>query len=158
MGYGFEAMSGRILSAAIDVHRVLGPGFLESVYENALVVAFHHRGIRIERQRDVHISFEGEDVGTHRLDLLVEDLIVVEIKAIKALQDIHFAQLKSYLKATGLRVGLLLNFNAPMLIAKRVMLFVVSPFRVFVIALLRRRTRRTGCASDAHYATRKSRP
>ena len=122
MGHEFEALSGRILEAAVEVHRALGPGFLESVYENALVVAFNHRGIRFERQHEVRVLFEGQEVGLHRLDLLVEGQIVVEIKAIKALEDIHFAQLKSYLKATHLHTGLLLNFNAPILIVKRFVL------------------------------------
>jgi len=122
LGHEFEAFSGRILEAAIEVHRALGPGFLESVYENALAIAFSHRGIRFERQREVHVWFEGQEVGLHRLDLLIEDQIVVELKAVRALEDIHFAQLKSYLKATHLHTGLLLNFNAPTLVVKRVVL------------------------------------
>jgi GxxExxY protein len=120
MGHEFEALSGQILEAAVAVHRALGPGFLESIYENALVVAFRHRGIRCDRQREVRVSFEGQEVGLHRLDLLIEQQIVVEIKAVKALEEIHFAQLKSYLKATQLHTGLLLNFNAPILVVNRV--------------------------------------
>ena len=103
--------SGDILAAAVDVHTELGPGFLESIYENALHVAPRHNGIVYETQKDITIFFRGEKVGTHRLDLVAERQIVVEIKAIKALEDIHFAQLKSYLKATKLHVGLLINFN-----------------------------------------------
>jgi GxxExxY protein len=122
MGYEFEGSSGRILGAAVDVHRALGPGFLESIYQNALVVALTHRGIRFEQQCEVDVWFEGQKVGVHRLDLLVDRQIVVEIKAVKALEDIHYAQLRSYLKATDLHVGLLLNFNAPTLVAKRVVL------------------------------------
>lgn len=122
MRHEFEALSGQILEVAVDVHRILGPGFLESIYENALVVAFNRRGIRCERQYEVRVWFEEQEVGVHRLDLLVDRQIVVEIKAVKALDDVHFAQLRSYLKATGLHVGLLLNFNAPILVAKRVVL------------------------------------
>jgi GxxExxY protein len=85
-------------------------------------VALRHRGIPFECQKDIHIVFEDVDVGLHRLDLLVEGQIIVELKAIKALEDIHFAQLKSYLKATGLHVGLLLNFYATTLTIKRVVL------------------------------------
>jgi GxxExxY protein len=73
-------------------------------------------------QIPVRISFEGVEVGVHVLDLVVDNQIVVELKAVKALEEIHFAQLRSYLKATGLRVGLLLNFNAPTLVVKRVVL------------------------------------
>jgi len=85
-------------------------------------VALRHRGIPFDRQRDVLIQFEGEDVGLHRLDLVVGGAIIVELKAVKVLEDIHFAQLRSYLKATRLHVGLLLNFNAPTLVSKRVVL------------------------------------
>jgi GxxExxY protein len=120
MGHDFEALSSQILEAAISVHKQLGPGFLESIYESAMKVALRHRGITYEAQKEVTIFFEDEEVGEHRLDLLVGSEIVVELKAIKALEDIHFAQVVSYLKATGRRVGLLLNFNSPTLVIKRV--------------------------------------
>jgi len=122
MGHDFEPLSSRIIEAAIAVHRELGPGFLESVYEQALRVALGHRQIPYESQKEVQVFFEGEEVGSHRLDLLVGGEIVVEIKAVKALEDVHFAQAKSYLKATRLSVGLLLNFNAPTLVVKRIVL------------------------------------
>jgi GxxExxY protein len=85
-------------------------------------VALDHRGIAYENQKAVRITFEGVEVGVHFLDLLTGGEIVIELKAIKALEDVHFAQVRSYLKATGHRVGLLLNFNAPTLVVKRVML------------------------------------
>jgi len=122
VAHDFEPLSGRIIEAAIHVHKQLGPGFLESIYESALKVALRHRGIVYEAQKEVTVLFEGEEVGVHRLDLLVGGQIVVELKAIKALQDVHFAQVKSYLKATGLHVGLLMNFHAPTLVVKRVVL------------------------------------
>lgn len=122
MAHQFDELSGRVIEAAIAVHRELGPGFLESIYESALKTALRHRGIVYEAQKEVTILFEGEESGVHRLDLVVDDEIVVELKAVKALEDIHFAQVRSYLKATGLHVGLLLNFNAPTLIVKRVVL------------------------------------
>jgi GxxExxY protein len=122
MGHTFEELSGRIIEAAIHVHKELGPGYLESIYENAMKVALRKRGIPFEFQKEVRIFYESEEVGTHRLDLAVDDEIIVELKAIKALEEIHFAQLKSYLKATGLRVGLLMNFNAPTLVVKRFVL------------------------------------
>jgi GxxExxY protein len=122
MGHEFEPLSGKIIEAAIEVHKALGPGFLESVYEKALTVALTHRDIRWTSQREIVIVFEGEEVGLHRLDLIVEEQIIVELKAVKALEEIHFAQLKSYLKATGLHIGLLLNFNATVLLIKRVVL------------------------------------
>jgi len=122
MGHHFEAMSGHVIEAAIHVHRQLGPGFLESIYENALKAALRKRGIAHESQKEVSVFYDGEEVGSHRLDLVVNNEIVVELKAIRALEDVHFAQVRSYLKATGLRVGLLMNFNAPTLIIKRIVL------------------------------------
>jgi GxxExxY protein len=120
MGHEFEGLSGRIIEAAINVHRALGPGFLESVYENAIKVAFSKTGVSFEYQKEVPILYEGVEVGLHRCDLIVEQEIIVELKAVKALEDIHFAQVRSYLKATKLRVGLLMNFNSPTLVVKRI--------------------------------------
>ena len=122
MGHEFEAISGQVIEAAIHVHRELGPGFLESVYESAMKVALRRRGIIYESQKEVTVVFEGEEVGVHRLDLVIGGQIVAELKAVKALEDVHFAQVRSYLKATGLRVGLLMNFHAPTLIVRRIVL------------------------------------
>ena len=122
MGHQFEELSGRILAAAVDVHKGLGAGFVEPIYQKAMEVALQHRGIPYERQKEVEVFFEDVSVGLQRLDLVVDVRIILELKAVKALEDIHFAQLRSYLRATGLRVGLLLNFNAQMLIVKRVVL------------------------------------
>jgi len=120
MGYDFELLSSQIIEAAISVHKQLGPGFLESIYESAMKVALRHRGIAFDAQKEVTVMFEEEEVGIHRLDLLVAGEIIVELKAIKALEDIHYAQVKSYLKATKLHVGLLLNFISPTLVVKRI--------------------------------------
>lgn len=87
-----------------------------------MMVGLRRRAIRFDHQKEYRISFEGEEVGRHRMDLIVEDQIVLEIKAVKALQDIHFAQVRAYLKATGLHIGLLMNFNAPTLVIKRIVL------------------------------------
>ena len=122
MGYEFEPISEQIIGAALQVHRELGPGFLESIYENAMKVALRKRNLPFTSQEEIHVFFETVEVGLHRLDLIVDREIVVELKAIKALEDIHFAQVRSYLKATGLHVGLLMNFNAPALAVKRIVL------------------------------------
>jgi len=122
MGYEFEALSGQIIEAAIHVHKQLGPGFLESIHENAMKVALRKRNLPFESQEDVRIFYESEEVGVHRLDLVVNREIVVELKAIRALEDVHFAQVRSYLKATGLHVGLLMNLDSPTLVVKRVVL------------------------------------
>ena len=120
MGHQFEELSNSLLAAAVAVHKALGPGFLESIYQKAMEVALTHREIAFDRQKEIHVFFEEVDVGLHRLDLVVCNQVILELKAVKTLEDIYFAQLRSYLKATGLDVGLLLNFNAPTLIVKRV--------------------------------------
>ncbi|MBW1796623.1 MAG: GxxExxY protein [Deltaproteobacteria bacterium] len=116
----FEELSKKIIGAAIEVHRELGPGFLESIYEGALKVEFCERGLNFDCQKEIRIEYLGVEVGIHRLDLVVENKVIVELKAVKELSDIHFAQLRSYLKATGLKVGLLLNFARPTLEVRRV--------------------------------------
>jgi len=110
----------RIIGTAIEVHQELGPGFLESIYEEALCVALADAGLKFKRQLRVPVRFRGREIGEHRLDLLVEDTVVVELKAIAALGDVHFATVRSYLKATELAVGLLLNFTSTTLTVKRV--------------------------------------
>jgi GxxExxY protein len=120
MSLELEELTGQIIGCAIEVHRELGPGFLESIYESALIIALRQSGLKAEPQRTVPIFFHGEPVGEHRLDLLVENLVVVELKAVRALEDVHFAIVRSYLKACGLTHGLLLNFATMPLTVKRV--------------------------------------
>lgn len=122
MGHEFEELSSRVIGAALDVHKALGPGFLESVYQKAMEVALEHRNLPRERQKEVHVFFEDVDVGLHRLDLVIDGQIILELKAVKALEEVHFAQVRAYLRATGLRVGLLLNFNSATLVIKRIVL------------------------------------
>ena len=110
----------RIIGAAIEVHRTLGPGFLESVYENALVVELRKHGLRFQQQFEIPIRYHDVEVGKHRLDLFVEDLIVVELKCVKDFEDIHFVIVRSYLRAVGRDHGLLLNFAKPTLGIRRV--------------------------------------
>jgi GxxExxY protein len=119
-GHEFDELSRKIIGAAIEVHRELGPGFLENIYEEALKLEFAEHDLTFESQKEVKIKYLDTEIGSHRLDLLVESGVIVELKAVKELADIHFAQLRSYLKATGLRVGLLLNFAKPTLEIKRV--------------------------------------
>jgi len=129
-------LTGAIIGAALEVHRGLGPGFLESVYENALCVELGRRAISFDRQLEVPVLYVGLEVGRHRVDLVVAERVVVELKAIKALEPIHFAVLCSYLRASDKRVGLLLNFHAPTLQVKRVLNPAASalpPFRVSAI-------------------------
>lgn len=122
----YENLTGRIIACGIEVHKALGPGFLEAIYESALVVELCRAGLSIERQKGLPIYYRDVLVGEHRLVLLVENTIVVELKAISALEDIHFAIVRSYLKAVGLQHGLLLNFATMPLTVKRVICQAVS--------------------------------
>lgn len=110
-----DRLAHAVIGAAIEVHRVLGPGFLESVYEEALCVELKLSGIPYERQAVVAVDYKGHAVGESRLDLLIGGALIVELKAVDALAPIHSAQLISYLKATGRPLGLLINFNVPTL-------------------------------------------
>jgi GxxExxY protein len=109
-----------IIAAAIAVHRELGPGFLESIYEQALAVEFALRGIAFVRQKPIPLFYRDHQIGEHRLDFFVEDKIVVELKAVEALENVHFAIVRSYLKAAGLPDGLIVNFSTMPLTVKRV--------------------------------------
>jgi len=104
-----------VIGAAIEVHRHLGPGFLESIYAAALVEELRLRQVRFREQLVVDVHYKGQLVGEHRLDLLVEDVLVVELKAVDALSAIHQAQTLSYLKACDLCLGLVINFRVPVL-------------------------------------------
>jgi GxxExxY protein len=119
-GLAHEDLTSRIIACAIEVHKALGPGFLESVYEMALAIELQHKGLNVERQKTLSLTYRDLPIGEHRLDLLVEGKIVVELKAISALEDIHFAIVRSYLKASELEHGLLLNFATMPLTIKRV--------------------------------------
>ena len=106
-----DALARSVIGAAIEVHRYLGPGFLESVYERALCVELRLREIPFERQSVAAVEYKGEHVGEGRLDLLVADRLVVELKAVREISPIHKAVVVSYLRATGKSLGLLINFR-----------------------------------------------
>ena len=111
-----KTLTGIIIGAAIEVHRILGPGLLESAYEACLAFELLQRGLKIERQVELPLCYKGMhlDCG-YRLDLLVNEVVIVEAKAVNAIAPIHQAQLTSYLKLSGCKVGLLINFNAILL-------------------------------------------
>ena len=110
----------RVIGCAIAVHKELGPGFLEGIYEQALLIELKQAGLTVESQEKHPVVYRSTVIGRHRYDLMVEDRLIVELKAIKALEDIHFAQVRSYLKALGLRHGLLFNIATMPLTTKRV--------------------------------------
>ena len=100
----------RIIACAVDVHKGLGPGFIERVYQNAMSIELAKRGLVHDSERECLIRYQGRVVGKHRLDFLVQDEVVVELKAVSEITKTHKAVLKSYLKASGIKVGLILNF------------------------------------------------
>ncbi len=109
-------LTGEIIGAAIEVHKALGPGLLESAYEECLCREFGLRQLHFKRQQAIPVEYKGVklDCG-YRIDFLIEDLVILELKPVDSLQPIHEAQLLTYLKLTGLKVGLLINFNVPVL-------------------------------------------
>ena len=115
LGADVEGFANRVIGAAIEVHRNLGPGYLESVYEEAMAIEMTLQNIPFVRQKPVCVIYKGSSVGESQLDFLVADKIVVELKAVERLAPVHRAQVISYLKATNLRLGLLMNFNVPVL-------------------------------------------
>ena len=104
-----------VVDAAIEVHRELGPGFVESVYEEALAVELRMRAVAFERQQAISVSYKGHPVGEGRVDLLVGGALIVELKAVERLLPVHKAQVISYLKARGASLALLINFNERLL-------------------------------------------
>ncbi len=119
--YPASDLTGKIIGAAMEVHNHLGNGFQEVVYQRALAIEFTLRNISFEREKVMELSYKGHDIGTRRADFLIEDQIMVEIKAIKELEDVHLAQAINYLEAFSLETGLLLNFGHTRLQFKRVM-------------------------------------
>ena len=111
-----QRLTGQIIRCAIEVHRVLGPGLLESVYRDCLMAELRAKSLRVEHERPVPIFYKGQRVATNlRLDLLINDTVLVETKAVEALHPIHVAQVITYLKLTGRPAGLVLNFNTVLL-------------------------------------------
>jgi GxxExxY protein len=117
-------LSAQVIGCAIAVHRELGPGLLESAYERAFCIELAQQRLQFLRQLDSPITYRGELVGAYRLDFLVEDALVVELKSVERLEYVYVSQMLTYLKATGKRLGLILNFNVPVMKAgvKRVAL------------------------------------
>ena len=109
-------LTSKIIGAAIEVHKTIGPGLLEGIYEDCLCIELERRGIPFERQKRIDIEYKGVKLNNqYRLDLVVNNMVVVELKTVDELAPIHDAQVLTYLKLTGLKVGLLINFNTAIL-------------------------------------------
>ena len=118
--YKHSEISEKIIGAAYDVHNTLGSGFLEKVYQNALLIELKLQGLSAEAEKPITVHYRGEVVGNYIADIVVEDKIIVEVKAIKALSEIHEVQLVNYLTATGIEIGLLLNFRKSVEVKRRI--------------------------------------
>ena len=119
--YKHSELTGKIIGCAIEVHKHLGNGFQEVVYQRALAIEMRMQGLEFEREKEMALRYKGHPIGTRRVDFFVEGLIMVELKAIIQLEDVHLAQAINYLEAYGMEVGLLINFGSRRLDFKRVM-------------------------------------
>ncbi len=119
--YKYSEETSQIIACAMEVHKLLGNGFQEVIYQRALSIEMRLQGIEHTREKEMDIFYKGEKIGTRRVDFLVDDKISVEIKALMQLEDVHLAQAINYLEAYNLEVGLLINFGSKSLDFKRVM-------------------------------------
>ncbi len=117
--YKYKELTGKIIGAAMQVHKVLGNGFQEVIYQRALEIEMPYFGLNFNREFEMPIFYREQQIGTRRVDFLVEEVISVELKAIITLEDVHFAQAINYLEAYNLEVGLLINFGSKSLQVKR---------------------------------------
>ena len=109
--YAKDRLTEQIIGCILRVHWILGPGFLEDIYRRALMIELELSGIESSTENRIEVVYKDKEVGTHRLDILVEDQVVIELKAVEQLTASHYAQVRSYLRATGLHKGLLVNFS-----------------------------------------------
>ena len=119
--YEESELTGKVIGCCMEVHRFLGNGFQEVIYQRALAIEFNRQHIPFSREHEMHIFYKGENIGTRRVDFFVNEKIMVELKAITQLEDVHLAQAINYLEAYGLEIGLLINFGAKSLEFKRIM-------------------------------------
>ncbi len=106
-----DELTGQIIACIIKVHRVLGPGFVEPIYRRALLLELRREGLPVVAEKVIDIYYNEVLIGRHRLDIVVADEVVIELKAVRALHAVHYAQLRSYLKAARLKTGILVNFS-----------------------------------------------
>lgn len=117
--YKFSALTGKIIGCAIEVHKILGNGFQELIYQRALENEMEFQGLSFNREFEMPIFYKKEQIGTRRVDFLVEDIVSVELKALTKLEDVHLSQAINYLEAYHIEIGLLINFGSKSLEVKR---------------------------------------
>jgi len=110
-----EDLASRVIGCCIDVHRALGPGLLEKIYARAVCIELDHAGILYQREREIPVTYRGELLCQQRLDIVVADQIILEIKSVEHINPVHRAQLTTYLRISKIRLGLLFNFNVAIL-------------------------------------------
>jgi len=118
----YKDLSYQIIKAALETHNILGAGFLEKVYENALIIKLKQYGLKAEQQLPIKVLFEGAMVGDYYADIVVDGKVILELKCVESITSIHEAQLINYLKATGMKLGIIINFAKPKLEYKRMVL------------------------------------
>lgn len=119
--YPESELTGKMIGCCMEVHRILGNGFQEVIYQRALAIEMNKQQLSYSREHEMEITYKGESIGTRRVDFFVEGKVMLEIKALTKLEDVHLAQAINYLEAYGLSIGLLVNFGAKSLEFKRVM-------------------------------------
>lgn len=119
--YKYSELTGKIIGAAMEVHKYLGNGFQEVIYQRALSIELNINNLQHEREKEMPLSYKGYDIGKRRVDFFIEEKIMLEIKAVKQLEDVHLAQAINYLEAYNMEIGLLINFGSTSLQFKRVM-------------------------------------
>ena len=119
--YKYSDITGKVIGCAMEVHRYLGNGFQEVIYQRALALEMQQQDLNFSREHEMQIKYKGVDIGTRRVDFFVEEKVMVEIKAVIQLEDVHLAQAINYVEAYGLEIGLLINFGSKSLQFKRVM-------------------------------------
>ena len=116
-----KELTGKIIECAFRVHKNLGFGFLESVYQNALLIELTKAGLKAEKERKIQVNYDGQVIGDFVADILVEEKVILELKSVREIHPAHEAQLINYLKATGIEVGLLINFGEKVEIKRKVL-------------------------------------
>ena len=119
--YEYSELTGKIIGCAMEVHRILGNGFQELIYQKALAIEMAKQGLSYNRELEMEIKYKGESIGSRRVDFLVENKVMLELKAVIQLEDVHLAQAINYLEAYGLEIGMLINFGNRSLQFRRVM-------------------------------------
>ncbi|MFH1565340.1 MAG: GxxExxY protein [bacterium] len=119
--YKYSDLTAKIIGAAMEVHKFLGNGFQEVIYQRALAIELREKGLSFIREQEMQIEYKGIDIGTRRVDFFIEDKVMLEIKAVIKLEDVHLAQAINYLEAYNLEIGLLINFGSKSMQFKRLM-------------------------------------